>query len=111
MGGLIKYTEDDYESSLTNEQLSRRFRSRFDLVLYAIEETRKAIVSGRGKTVVGNLPFEVLKELAEKPEEEVTSVAHRPRLKVRKMTTTEKRIASSSSRRRNWMEESLPNHS
>ncbi|WP_157952530.1 hypothetical protein, partial [Candidatus Similichlamydia epinepheli] len=76
-----------------------------------IKETRKAVAFGRGKTVVGNLPFEVLKEIAEKPDEEIANVDHGPRLKVHKMTTTEKRIASSSSRRRGWIEESLPRHS
>jgi hypothetical protein len=60
-----------YEQTLTNEDLLKRFTNQFDLVRYAIRLAENAIHSGREidvDTDSQNLAFQILTEIAERKE-------------------------------------------
>lgn len=60
-----------YEQTLTNEELLKRFTNQFDLVRYAIRLAENAIRSGREisvETESQNLAFQILSEIAAKKE-------------------------------------------
>jgi hypothetical protein len=59
--------ELEYEESLTNEQLLKRFKNQFELVRYAMQLAENAIRSGRELNVdtdSQNVAFQVLAEIS-----------------------------------------------
>jgi hypothetical protein len=59
--------QQNYEATLTNEMLYKRFKSQFDLVNYAFKLAENMVISGRGPRVptqCQNPAFQVLCEIA-----------------------------------------------
>lgn len=58
----------DYKDCLTNEQLLKRFKNQFDLVLYAIDIATREIQAGReavGFVESDNVAYQTLSDIAE----------------------------------------------